>query len=93
MSITLPAIRKGDTLMLLQHLEGIPEGAPVSVTITTESEREAWYRAGDAHFDTVFGDDDHEELLKFSGSSLNLAYGPDEPDYSKVAILPDDDEE
>lgn len=58
MSITLPAIRRGDTLMLLQHLEGIPEGAPVSVTITPESEREAWYRAGDDHFDTAFGDDE-----------------------------------
>ena len=89
MSITLPAVCKGDTLMLLQPLEGFPEGTPVSVTITPESEREFWLKAGDEHFATASDGEEREEWERFSSSGLAAAYGSDEPEYTLNDLVPD----
>lgn len=36
MTITLPVIRKGDSLLLLKPLEDVPEGSRLDVTVTIE---------------------------------------------------------
>ena len=38
MTITLPAIRKGDSLVLLQPLDDVPEGSRIDVTVRTGSD-------------------------------------------------------
>lgn len=58
MSVTLPAIRKGDTLALLQPLEGVPEGTPVLVTIRIDEEREDLLRLSDQGLELAYGDDE-----------------------------------
>lgn len=58
MIITLPAIRKGDSLVVLKPLDEVPEDTPLDITVSLSEEREAWLQAGDDHFDSAFGEDE-----------------------------------